>query len=143
MNGVIVMIFDLFKRKKKSIRENTTLSEENAQWNKMWDLWADGKIAFPYNELMTYQSEVNNGGHSQYFVNMENTGDISKEMSALDEILPDIFKENLVTAYKAYLLLEEDEENEEAEAVMQKCDDLFYENENGINNILESFCKTL
>ena len=41
------------------------------------------------------------------------------------------------------MLLEEDETNEEAEAVMEKCDDVFYENEKDINIILESFCKTM
>ena len=93
------MFFDLFKRKKKNFPDNAVLSEEAVQWNKMWDLWANGEIASPYNELMTYQSEVNNGGHSQYFVNTENTSDISKEMSALDEILPEFLKENIKTAY--------------------------------------------
>lgn len=137
------MFFDLFKRKKKNFPDNAVLSEEAVQWNKMWDLWANGEIASPYNELMTYQSEVNNGGHSQYFVNTENTSDISKEMSALDEILPEVLKENIKTAYQAHLLLEEDETNEEAEAILEKCDDVFYENEKDINIILESFCKTM
>lgn len=133
------MLFNLFKRKNK----NSALTEAETQWNKMWDLWADGKIPSPYNEFMTYQSEVNNGGHSQYFVNTENNGDLNAEMSALAEFLPVELMENLKTAYNAHLLLEADENNNEAETAMEKCDDVFFEREEEINSILESFCKTL
>lgn len=137
------MLFDIFRRKKKNALDDTSLTEENKQWNKMWDLWANGEIQSPYNELMTYQSEVNNGGHGQYFVNTENTSDLLKEMSGLNSILSDTLKENLKIAYEAHLLLEQDETNEEAEAVLEKCDDVFFQNEKDINAILESFCKQI
>ena len=137
------MLFDIFRRKKKNALDDNSLAEENKQWNKMWDLWANGEIQSPYNELMTYQSEVNNGGHGQYFVNTENTSDLLKEMSGLNSILSDTLKENLKTAYEAHLLLEQDETNEEAEAVLEKCDDVFFQNEKDINAILESFCKQI
>ena len=134
------MLFDIFRRKKKNALDDNSLTEENKQWNKMWDLWANGEIQSPFNELMTYQSEINNGGHGQYFVNTENTSDLLKEMSGLNSILSDTLKENLKTAYEAHLLLEQDETNEEAEAVLEKCDDVFFQNEKDINAILESFC---
>ncbi len=137
------MLFDIFRRKKKNALDDNSLTEENKQWNKMWDLWANGEIQSPYNELMTYQSEVNNGGHGQYFVNTENTSDLLKEMSGLNSVLSDTLKENLKTAYEAHLLLEQDETNEEAEAVLEKCDDVFFQNEKDINAILESFCKQI
>lgn len=137
------MLFDILRRKKKNALDDNSLTEENKQWNKMWDLWANGEIQSPYNELMTYQSEINNGGHGQYFVNTENTSDLLKEMSGLNSILSDTLKENLKTAYEAHLLLEQDETNEEAEAVLEKCDDVFFQNEKDINAILESFCKQI
>lgn len=137
------MLFDIFRRKKKNALDDNSLTEENKQWNKMWDLWANGEIQSPYNELMTYQSEINNGGHGQYFVSTENTSDLLKEMSGLNSILSDTLKENLKTAYEAHLLLEQDETNEEAEAVLEKCDDVFFQNEKDINAILESFCKQI
>ena len=137
------MLFDIFRRKKKNALDDNSLTEENKQWNKMWDLWANGEIQSPYNELMTYQSEINNGGHGQYFVNTENTSDLLKEMSGLNSVLSDTLKENLKTAYEAHLLLEQDETNEEAEAVLEKCDDVFFQNEKDINAILESFCKQI
>jgi len=122
-------LFDFFKRKK------VELTAEQRKWNKMWDLWVEGKAASPYAELMTYQSEVNNGGHDQYFTNVENTGDLQKEMSALASILPQKLVSNLQKAYEAYLTSEE----EIAEEISEQCDDLFYENEGEINRLLESY----
>ena len=126
-------LFDLFKKKK------VELTEEQLKWNKMWDLWTDGKAEPPFAELMTYQSEINNGGHSQYFCNVENNYDLSKEMSALENILSDKLVDNLHKAYKAYLILEENEEDEKAEEIMEQCDDMFYENEEEINNKLQEY----
>ncbi len=137
------MLFDFLKRKKKDTIEDLTLSENDNKWNKMWDMWVDGEIPSPYSELMTYQSEINNGGHSQYFLNIENTEDVSKALESLNGILSQVHKDNLETAYKASLLLKQDEENEEAEEILEECDNIFYENEEEINSILKAFCKEL
>ena len=125
-------VFDFFKKK-------VELTEEQKKWNKMWELWMEGQADSPYAELMTYQGEINNGGHSQYFTNVENTGDLQKEMSALETILPAQLKSNLQKAYKAYLALEANEEDEKAEEILEKCDDVFYENEEVINHKLEEY----
>ena len=47
-------LFDIFKKKK------VEFTEEQLKWNKMWELWTEGKVKSPYFELMTYQSEINN-----------------------------------------------------------------------------------
>ena len=126
-------LLDIFRKKK------VELTEEQRKWNKMWDLWTEGKAASPYRELMIYQSEINNGGHDQYFTNVENTGDLQKEMSALETILSAELKTNLKKAYKAYLALEENEDDEKAEETLAQCDDVFYENEEEINHALEEY----
>ena len=126
-------LFDFLKKKE------VQLTDEQKKWNKMWELWAEGEADSPYAELMTYQSEINNGGHDQYFLNVENTGDLQKEMSALETVLSAKLKNNLQKAYKAYLVLEEKEEDEKAEEVLELCDDVFYENEEEINRILEEY----
>ncbi len=108
----------------------------------MWDLWTEEKAESPYSELMTYQSEINNGGHSQYFTNVENTSDLQKEMSALETILSEKLKENLNKAYKAYLILEETDD-ETAEETLEQCDDVFYENEEEINHTLEEYASKI
>ena len=126
-------LFDLFKKKK------VELTEEQLKWNKMWELWTEEKVKSPYSELMTYQSEINNGGHSQYFCNVENVGDLQKEMSILENSLSKKLKLNLKKAYEAYLILEEREEDELAEEILEQCDDVFYEHEEEINHALESY----
>jgi tetratricopeptide (TPR) repeat protein len=129
-------LFDIFKKKK------VELTEEQLKWDKMWELWTEEKVDSPYAELMTYQSEINNGGHDQYFTNVENTSDLNKEISALEQILSAELKNNLNKAYKAYLILEKKEEDEEAEETLEQCDDVFYENEEEINRLLEEYaCK--
>ena len=126
-------LFDFLKKKE------VKLTDEQKKWNKMWELWTEGEVDSPYAELMTYQSEINNGGHDQYFLNVENTGDLKKEMSALETVLSAKLKNNLQKAYKAYLVLEEKEDDETAEEIMEQCDDVFYENEEEINHMLEEY----
>ena len=129
-------MFNFFKKKK------VKLTEEQCKWNKMWDLWAEEKAESPYAQLMTYQSEINNGGHDQYFTNVENTGDLAKEMAALSEILSAKMDENLKNAYKAYLILEE-KDDEDAEETLEECDDFFYDNEEEINRKLEEYASKI
>ena len=128
--------FDVFKKK------NTALTTDQ-KLDKMWELWADGEAESPYAELMTYQSEINNGGHGQYFCNVENNGDLSKEMTALETTLSDKLVANLHKAFKAYMNLEENEEDEKAEEIIGICDDVFFANEEEINKKLEAYANTL
>ena len=130
-------LFDIFKKKK------VELTEEQLKWNKMWDLWTEGEADSPYAELMTYQSEVNNGGHGQYFCNVENTGDLKKEISALSSVLSDKLVENLNRAYEAHLILDKNEDDEKAEEVLENCDSVFFENEEEINCKLEAYSDTI
>lgn len=125
---------------KKNKKPKKEFSREELKWNRMWDLWVEGKVPSPYSELMSYQSEVNNGGHYQYFLNSENIGDVTEAILALSEILPVKIKENLDEAYKAYLQLEKDENIENAEAVLETCDGIFFQNEQEITDILEKYC---
>ena len=57
----------------------------------------------------------------------------------LKKILSPEMKENLRKAHKAYLILEEKEEDEKSEKILEKCDNVFYENEEEINSILEEY----
>ena len=126
-------ILDIFKKKEE-------IPEEAEKWNKMWDLWTEEQIESPYKELMTYQSEINNGGHSQYFCNIESIINIEDELKELKSILPQNLIDNLNKAYKANQILE-NEENEEAETIIEESDNTFNEYENAIQkaNILKIF----
>ncbi len=125
---------DIFRK----IKAELTESQKN--WNRMWDLWANGNADTPYAELMTYLSEVNDGGHVQYFFNVEKTGDLQKEMSVLEAILPENLTENLQKAHWAYTVFEEDER---AEEIMEQCENTFDENAEKINQLLEEYANSL
>ena len=125
-------IFDIFKKKK------VELTEEQLKWNKMWELWTEEKTKSPYTELMTYQSEINNGGHMQFFDNVSNTSDLSQVISVLYTILNGVLKQNLVTAYNAYLEYEgNDDQEDKLDEILDDCDNVFYENESEIEQILK------
>ena len=105
----------------------------------MWDLWAEHRADTPYAEVMTYQSEVNNGGHDQYFFNVEPTGNLQAEISILENVLSEELRSNLLTAYDAYQMLADKESDEEWEAILERCDDVFFKNEEEINRILKAY----
>lgn len=128
--------FDLFKKKKQPVEE--------LQWNKMWGLWAEEKALSPYAELMTYDSEINNGGHMQFFDNVSNTSDLPQTISALYSVFDDVLKQNLEKAYNAYIEYEENEEQEsKLDEILNECDNVFYENESKIEQILKEYAKTM
>lgn len=144
-------LFDFFKKKKEELpakqEEKTDATEQEATsgaaeqdaWDRMWELWGEGKADSPYAEVLTYQSEINNGGHDQYFFNVENTGDLKKELAVLNSVLPELLKKNLNAAYKAYVALQKNEDDEKAEAILHKCDDVYYENEEALDDVLNEY----
>ena len=130
-------LFDLFRKSKAE------LSDEQKKWNKMWDLWTEGRADSPYKELMSYQSEVNNGGHDQYFFNIENSGNLQKEMAVLKTVLPAKLRDNLQNAYDAYLKLTNEESDEQAGTILSQYDDEFYKVEEDINRILREYASQI
>ncbi len=49
-------MLSLFKKNK------IKLTKEQQKLDQIWSLWEEGQADSPYAELMTYQSEVGNGG---------------------------------------------------------------------------------
>lgn len=131
------MSFFVFLKKKR-----VQLSEEDCKWNKMWELWSREKAEPPYTQLMKYHSEVNNGGHDQYFTNVENIMDLQNEVAVLETILPKNHKNNLSKALKAYYILKE-KEDEHAQEVLEQCDDVFYEREEELISIMKAYAAKL
>ena len=133
--------FDFLKKFFRKKEEELTI--EAQKWNKMWDLWVEEEADSPYAELMTYQSEVNNGGHMQFFDNVSNTDDLSKNMEVLYSILEGTLRENIEKAYNAFLAYDENDENDTISEIMDECDDVFYANENEIERILKEYADTI
>ena len=125
-------LFDLFKKKELTTDEKL---------NRMWDLWAAGKLKDPCAKLMTYESEVDNGGHSQYFFNIANCGDLAAEVEAVLTMLPEPLRENLARGYAAFAAQDEidDDVNDE---LFGECDDVFYEHEQHLIDILYDAAKS-
>lgn len=125
--------FDVFKKR------NTALTTEQ-KLDKMWDLWAVNKLDLPCAKLMKYESEVNNGGHSQYFFNVANCGDLSVEVEAVLSMLPEPLRENLARGYAAFSEQDDiaDDVNDE---LFEECDDIFYEHEQQIIDIIYEAAK--
>ncbi|MBR4864848.1 MAG: hypothetical protein IKU07_09750 [Oscillospiraceae bacterium] len=126
-------IFDIFKKKKA-----VPTTEEKL--NKMWDLWASNKLDLPCAKLMKYESEVNNGGHSQYFFNVANCGDLAVEVEAVLSMLPEPLRENLARGYAAFS--EQDDISDDVnDELFEECDDVFYEHEQLIIDIIYETAK--
>ena len=118
------------------------LSDEERRWNRMWDLWVEGGVESPYAELMEYDSEVNNGGHSQYFFNVANCGDLKTAVETILPALPELLSENLRKGYEAFALQEDicDDVNDE---LFEECDNVFYSNEQLLIDVLKVYAENL
>ena len=127
-------IFDIFKKKKV---EPLTAEE---RWNRIWELWEIGDLPSPLENLLTYESEVNNGGHSQYFFNVANCGDLAVEVEAVLSMLPEPLRENLARGYAAFS--EQDDISDDVnDELFEECDDVFYEHEQLIIDIIYEAAK--
>ena len=126
-------IFDIFKKKKAALTTDQKL-------DRMWDLWAVNKLDLPCAKLMKYESEVNNGGHSQYFYNVANCTDLAVEVEAVLSMLPEPLRENLARGYAAFSEQDDisDDDNDE---LFEECDDVFYEHEQLIIDIIYETAK--
>ena len=126
-------IFDIFKKKKAALTTDQKL-------NMMWDLWAVNKLDLPCAKLMRYESEVDNGGHSQYFFNVANCGDLAVEVEAVLSMLPEPLRENLARGYAAFS--EQDDISDDVnDELFEECDDVFYEHEQLIIDIIYETAK--
>lgn len=123
-------------------RKNRELTEEERKWNLMWDMWARGEADSPYAELMEYEGEVNNGGHSQYFFNVANCGDLKAAVEKILTILPNPLRDNLKRGYDAFSAQKDicDDDNDD---LFDECDNVFYENEQLLIDVLKTYAKTL
>lgn len=139
-------------------QKDNMLTIEERKWNLMWDMWVEGSAVSPYAELMQYDSEVNNGGHFQYFINGTLMGDMNEQIGILLENLPELLRDNLKHAYDvfcglqrqcgmgddydAYSALEDMCDPEKVEKFIEY-DKLLYDNEDAIMNILKEYANAL
>lgn len=118
------------------------MTEKDRKWNLMWDLWVAGKAASPYAELMEYESEVNNGGHSQFFFNAANCGYLKAQMEVILSALPEPLLANLKRGYDAFTA-QDDIADDINDDLFSECDDVFYDNEGVLIEALEGYADSL
>ena len=124
-------IFDLFN--------NKSHPSDKISLDKIGDKWENDNMPSPYRELMTYQSEVNNGGHMQFFDNVSNTEDLGRVADVLLGILTDELLKNFTKAYDSYLSMCDDDNEDDLFDVLDDCDEVYYKNESEINRLLEDY----
>ena len=123
-------------------RKEEELPVQDQKWNKMWDLWVEDRAEAPYAQLMEYDSEVNNGGHSQYFFNVANCGDVAAAAQILLTALPEPLLSNFQSGYEAFAAQKDicDDENDE---LFDQCDSVFYDNEQILLDMLAEYADTM
>ena len=119
---------------------NKDLELKDQKWNTMWELWTEGETISPYSEIMEYYSEIQNGGHAQYFSNLGDLEKLDDNIKVLLTSLPNKFVVRLEKAYELYFKYEY---GEDTEKMMEKCDKLFYHKEKIINKMLEEYASTM
>lgn len=122
-------LFDIFRKKNEP-------PKPPSKWDMMWEMWTEGKIASPIADMMSYDSEVNNGGHAQYFFNTANCSDMDAAVRRILPALPEPLRGNLARAYEAFAAQPkiDDDSNDD---LFSECDDVFYKNEQLLLDILE------
>ena len=123
-------------------QKNKELTEEERKWNLLWDNWAQGGAASPYAELMEYDSEVNNGGHFQYFLNGSLCGDVKEKVEHVLNNLPQPLYDNLKKAYDVFGALEDVYDLQNFERFIQY-DKILYENEELLVDVLKQYVDSL
>ena len=129
---------------------NITAERAERLQDEMWESWEEGKLPPSYQALLTYVSDVMDGGHLQYFLNR----DLREEnffslMPTLRELLPEGHAGNLSNAYRAYCRLELDlaKDGDIAEALdadpLISYDKYYFDHEEEIFDLLAACAESL
>lgn len=144
--GVVILLIVLIAtRQKKNVKEEDTFSNE--KWNKMIDLWVDYELDHPIKDVLTYDAEINNGGHLQFFENCND--ELDEMMISLKENLPEDIYINLKKAYDVYTSSDINIENvddyvgEALEDRFGEYDSYYYNNNDKVNEVLRNYASTL
>ena len=133
-------------REKKKQEESNTTSSDSDNLDTLIDMWVDGKLEGPINDLLSYDGEVQNGGHLQFFENYNDN--LYDMMISLKEILPSDFYNNLEKAYGEYkkagyeIDSVDDFVNVALEGTLDDADNFYYSNDKIINKILQDYANS-
>ena len=78
------------------------ISKAELLWEQLWRQWRDGKIITPLDELLTYTSIVQDGGHIRLFITLQCKEKALLFIKGLKGILPNKLYKNLQKAYSIF-----------------------------------------
>ena len=88
---------------KKLFHKETPEERAERLQDEMWESWEEGNLPPSYQALLTYVSDVMDGGHLQYFLNRElREENFFSLMQTLRALLPEVHAGNLSTATRAH-----------------------------------------
>ena len=145
--GVIAIIVANNYDKNKDMENEEDLYIAAEKWNTLIDMWADGDLNGPINDLLTYDAEINNGGHLQFFENCNE--DLDVMMESLKGILSKKLYDNLNDAYRIYLSSDYNIENVNdyvdvaLEGNYDMHDDVYYDSYKEIRKIIQEYANKI
>ena len=83
----------------KKVEIKRIISKAELLWEQLWWQWRDGKIITPLDELLTYASIVQDGGHIQLFITLQCKEKALLFVKELKGMLPNKLYKNLKKAY--------------------------------------------
>lgn len=128
-------LFDFFKRKKvnkENIKEGFNKEEILKQ---IWDRWIKNQTQSPLTELLTVVSNLGACGHADFFEFCNENENIAKALEVAFPLLPEVIKKNFLKASEYYKSNPEMRDNEE---FLERYDNVFYDNENLLDEVILS-----
>ena len=128
-------LFDFFKRKKlkkESIKEEFNQEEVLKQ---IWDKWIKNQTQSPLTELLTVVSNLGASGHADFFEFCNENENIANALKVAFPLLPEVIKNNFLNAHELY---ERSPEMRDDEEFLERYDNVFYDNEGLIDEVILS-----
>lgn len=121
--------------------KSVKLTESEVKWNKLWELYGNGKWDNPIFYLCDYESGINGEGHFGFFFNTGNSQENGLQTYCVElrKVFPNDLYDNFNKAYQCWL----QGDDEQSEKACNVADEFFYQNENKIIEILQRYANTL
>ena len=124
--------------KKVEIKRN--ISKAELLWEQLWRQWRDGKIITPLDELLTYTSIVQDGGHIRLFITLQCKEKVLLFIKGLKGMLPNKLYKNLKKAYSIFCSNENEiincKNTSHLEELFEKQDLYFYDYQYLIHKVI-------
>ena len=86
----------------KKVEIKRDIPKAELLWEQLWRQLRDGKIITPLDELLTYTSIVQDGGHIRLFITLQCKEKVLLYIKGLKGMLPNKLYKNLKTVYSIF-----------------------------------------